>query len=293
MSRKIPLTKGVPALRRGLCFVLSLCLVFGAFVFAPGGLEVEAEAETNLKYGESYTLSISISVTNDADGRNSAKCKVYTRPTNGLGREHLYKEYDIKGSVDEENDSWSLNESLGNEFVSEVEIYTNFGGGFTWREWGADVTIKVNGINIKSAHITSKSSCFSSSDTHNYLPTDSTQYPWPKTINVINHHHNISYLPDEENFYEFYQTNKNTPAQGKIFINACDNFGVTWYGGTYTGSADGVTNDSGDSSYHSRPGPFAINSRLRRRITPSTFSAPAASGARQKPLPPKFLKGAQ
>ncbi len=250
MSRKISMIKGVPALRRGLCFVLSLCLVFGAFVFAPGGIEVEAEAETNLKYGESYTLSITVDVTDDADGWNSAKCKVYTRPTNGLGRQHLYKEYDIKGSVDEGSDSWNLNENLGNEFVSEVEIYTDFGGGFTWREWGADVTIKVNGINIKSGHITAKSSCFSSSDTHNYLPTDSTQYPWPKTINVINHHSNISYLPDEENFYEFYQTNKNNPAQGKIFINACDNFGVTWYGGTYTGSADGVTNDSGDSSYH-------------------------------------------
>ena len=129
MSRKISMIKGVPALRRGLCFVLSLCLVFGAFVFAPGGIEVEAEAETNLKYGESYTLSITVDVTDDADGWNSAKCKVYTRPTNGLGRQHLYKEYDIKGSVDEGGDSWNLNENLGNEFVSEVELVTLDGNG--------------------------------------------------------------------------------------------------------------------------------------------------------------------
>ncbi len=55
MSRRLSVIKGVPALRRGLCFALSLCLVFGALVFAPGGLDVEAEAEANLKYGESFT----------------------------------------------------------------------------------------------------------------------------------------------------------------------------------------------------------------------------------------------
>ena len=250
MSRRLSVIKGVPALRRGLCFALSICLVFGALVFAPGGLDVEAEADANLHYSEGYTLSITVDVTDDADGWNSAKCKIYTKRLNGLLGEHLYTEYDIKDSIDEGSDVWNLNVDVGNEFVSDVDIYTDFGGGFTWREWGADVTIKVNGINIKSGHITSSSSCFSSSNTHNHLRIDSTHYPWPKTINVINHHRDIDMLPDEENFYEFFQLNKQSYPYGRIFISACDNYGVTWRGGAYGGSADSVTNDSGDSSYH-------------------------------------------
>ena len=89
--------KGVPALRRGLCFVLSLCLVFGAFVFAPGGIEVEAEAETNLKYGESYTLSITVDVTDDADGWNNASFIL----SNSMDHSVQDRYWDIKSNIDD------------------------------------------------------------------------------------------------------------------------------------------------------------------------------------------------
>ncbi len=229
-------------LKRTACVIIAAALVFGSFACAP--FDIKADAAANLKFGDNYRLTIDLEVTNDADGWNSAWCKVWTRPKNGTGSEHLFKEYDIKDSVDNGDDTWSLTEDLGTEFPSDIEIYTDFGGGFTWRAWAAEVTIKVNGINVKSSHLISESGCFSSSNTHNHLYIDTIHFPWPKTINVLNHHTDIPGLPDEDNFYDFYQGAGAATATGNIFINACDVYGVTWYGSKGEGGyANSVTSD--------------------------------------------------
>ena len=235
--------------KKALCLLLSLALIFGAFVFAPP--VIEADAASNLKFRNGYTIRITLTVTDDADGWNSACCKIYTRPKNGTGSEHVFKEYDIKSYIDHSGGTWEVTENLDTEFPSDVLIYTDFGGGFTWREWAADVTVYVNDINVRSSHVVSSSSCFDSSDEYDYLTIDKIHYPYPKTINVLNHHSEIEGLPDEENFNDFYQAEGSKMASGKVFINACDAYGVTWYGSPGKGGqANSVTNDSGDKDLY-------------------------------------------
>ncbi len=231
---------------RALCIMLALMLVFGAVFAAP--VSIKAEAASNLQFGENYVIKIDIKVTDDADGWNSAYCKIYAKDNNGTGTEREIEQYDIKSSIDHSDGTWTVTRDLGTAFPSDVLVYTDFGGGFTWREWKAEVNIYVNGVNVRSSYITSSSSCFSSSNDYNYLPIDPIHYPYPKTINIINHHSVIPNLPQEENFNEFYEGQQAGTASGRIFINACDIYGVTWRG--YKGSAgepSKETNDSGDS----------------------------------------------
>ena len=239
---------------RALSIILALALVFGALV--PGLGTIKAGAAGTLNFSESYNVKVSISVTNDADGWNSASCKIYAKEFCGTGPERKVQEYDIKSSIDDDNETWTVTESCGHSFPSKVVIYTDFGGGVTWREWGADVNIYVNDVNVKSAHLVVKSSIFSSSDQTDTLTIDKIHYPYPKTINVLNHHPDIEDMPAEENFNEFFEDDTEPGrATGNIFINACDVYGVNWYAdyGAY-GAPDDYTNDSGDGILYGTTG---------------------------------------
>ncbi|MBO4893662.1 MAG: InlB B-repeat-containing protein [Clostridia bacterium] len=256
MSQTFSAKSYIIPVKKALCLLLAAALIFSALVFAPPA--VKAEAADGYLYGSSYKVKITLHVTDDADGWNSASCKIYARAFQGAGSESLVKEYDIKDSISYSGADWETEYDCGTSFPSKVLIYTDFGGGFTWREWAADTTVYVNGVNVRSQHIVSSSGCFSSSDNTATLTIDRSNYPYPVKINVLNHHENLSDLPDEENFNEFYEgdvTDRiyHDAAAGRVFINACDRYGVAWSGLNAIGSyADNTSNDSGDRCRYER-----------------------------------------
>ena len=250
MSQTISVNSKLSTLKKALSLILAAALVSGTFVFAPA--PVKAEAAGSYLYGSSYKVKISLTVTDDADGWNSASCKIYATAKQGTGSQSLVKEYDIKDSISSSGSTWEVEYDCGSAFPSKVEIYTDFGGGFTWREWAADATVYINGVNVRSRHIVSSSSCFSSSDNTAVLSVDYTNYPYPSTVNILNHHSSLNDLPDEETFNEYYEGDitdgtYGDAVSGYVFINACDRYGVAWNGKGSAGCrANKTSNDSGD-----------------------------------------------
>ena len=251
MTGRRTLKKSYAALRKALCLVLAVCMAAGAFACAPFNLSPRVEAAgTPYLYSYNYQIRVKLDVTDDADGWNHAIMKIYSAERNGISGNYEETQQNIKDYVDNGDDHYDFTMNCGTNFPNKVTFYIDFGGGFTWREWGADVTIYINGVNVKSQHIVAKSGCFSSSDTTITLSVDKTLYPYPKTINVLNHHPQINELPDEENFNEFYEGSM-SDARGYVFVNACDQYGVTWYGNAYYGGqANSVTNNSGDRHFY-------------------------------------------
>ena len=216
------------AFKRILCLITAAALIFSIFVSCFTA-NAENDGKESLLFKNDYDVKITISVTNDADGWISAKFELYTKAVNATAKdEKKHTEADIMSNINDENDVYTYNANLGLCFPTKVKIYTDFGGGFTWRKWEADVKIYVNDTIVKAEHILSSSSAFSSSDTWNTVTVDKSRYPYPETINVINHSKSIPELPDDENFFEFSSENNSNTAFGDVFVNACDQYGTRW-----------------------------------------------------------------
>ena len=220
--------KTAAGLRRVVSFMTAVLFVFLSFssFLVIGSAAAE---EVNLLYKDGYDIKVQIKVTNDADGWDSAKLQVYTRDLNGRSKEEKRAdEVNITDKVSEDGAEYNYTKSLGQAFPSKIRIYTDFGGGFTWRKWEADVKIYVNDVIIKAEHIFASSSAFSSSDQWTTIMIDNSKYPFPETMNIINHRLSIPELPDEENFFEFVSAKDSDTAEGNVFINACDQYGTKW-----------------------------------------------------------------
>ena len=212
--------------RRLACLLTAILLVSGLFALAPAA---NAADQPVLLYKDSYEIQVSVKVTNGAGGWNSAKFELYTKAVNGTdASEEKFDSVDVKNVISSEGSTYNYKKSLGLSFPSKIRIYTDFGGGFTWRKWEADVKIYVNGIVVKAAHLFASSGAFSSADTWHTITIDPTKYPYPETVNVINHNSNIPELPDDDNFFEFTASDYSESASGSVFINACDQYGVRW-----------------------------------------------------------------
>ena len=216
------------AFRRLICLCAAVLLVFGSFAAAlPVGAAGAGEAD--LLYQSGYDVKVTVKVVNDADGWESAKFVLYTRALNGTDLTvNKQDEIDIMSKVSSAGGVYTYNKNLGLCFPTEVRIYTDFGGGFTWREWEADVKIYVNGTVVKAEHIYASSGAFSSSDKWHKIPVDAGKYPYPETIQIVNHRKSMPELPDTDNFYEFVAAKNAAESFGDVFINACDQYGTRW-----------------------------------------------------------------
>ena len=152
--------------------IMLLCLMPA---FAVSGAALSAQSN--------YEVRVRIETTSDADAWKSASMTIYTASSNGRGSSSSDSWSDIVSNVDDESDVFDVSEDYAG-FPTRVEIYTDFGGGFTWRSWEADVTVYVNDVNIASKHIYASSSAFSSSDTLNTVYIDETKYPYPANIEL-------------------------------------------------------------------------------------------------------------
>lgn len=164
--------------RKGFSVFLSLLLSLSVLT----GVSFTAAAAGTLTeepYGTNYTVKVTVTTTNDADGWNSANLKLYTKAYNGRGSSVKAVEYNIKDSIDEGNETFTASLNCGASFPEKVVIYTDFGGGITWREWNGSVKIYVNGNNVKAETIYATSSAFESSNATNTVKIDESKYPYP------------------------------------------------------------------------------------------------------------------
>jgi hypothetical protein len=128
-----------------------------------------------------YKVEVKIETTTSAGGWNDASVEIYYKKENGKGEgTSTYPDCSVS-DFEDKGDVCHVNKTCDG-FPARIEVYTDFGGGMTWRSWEADVTVYVNDVNVTSKHIYASSSPFSSSDTTNIITIDETKYPYPSTV---------------------------------------------------------------------------------------------------------------
>ena len=165
----------------GTVFALILLLTFFSVlptaVFADDSLSAQRTEKTPPRIN--YDVKVTVKVTEDAGGWNDAWIAINQRYESGTAKKTETKK--ITGLKDDfDNKTEFSYEKKGLQFPTSVDIYTDFGGGATFRKFQADVTVYVNGTNVASKHITASSSAFSSSDTTNTVTIDESKYPYPQ-----------------------------------------------------------------------------------------------------------------
>lgn len=171
--------------RRALTAFISLALVIMMFccssVLAAGDGSYGSDIGSDMDYGKvpaasSYKVKVTVKTVTDADGWDAAKLIVYTRKKTGEGK-YITRSFDIRKSIDDEGEKATVTFDAGTEFPEAVEVYTDFGGGFSWRSWEGEVRIYVNDRNIEAANIKATSRPFSSSNKTNRVEIDTNKIP--------------------------------------------------------------------------------------------------------------------
>ena len=205
--------------RRSVLFTLASALFLALFVF----LSVPARAASvTVERGDKtpsrtdYDVKVTIKVTEDADGWNDAYVAVNYKSYNASSdaANGMTKKSGLKNDFD--NKSEFSYEFTNTGFPSSVEIYTDFGGGMTWRSFQADVTVYVNGTNVASKHITASSVAWSSSNAKNTVTVDSSKYPYPVKLYLSGVHE-----AEEVSGNEW---------SGEITASLADQYGSAWEG---------------------------------------------------------------
>ena len=202
-------------LKKLISTVLSIVLVLSVMPFTP----FEAKAAT---HNSGYKFKIVIDVTDDADGWNWAFLYLYTNNDyNGFGSSQKVQEYTITDEIDEGDDVCTKEYDCGYNFPYGITLRTDFGGGFTWREWGADVKLYVNNSLVKTEHVVAKASPFSSSNATHNINIDKSYYPYPEEISVKYHN-------TDQDDYNFYQGENDEGCNASVSGKAYDQYGVSW-----------------------------------------------------------------
>ncbi len=131
------------------------------------------------------------------------------------------------------------------DYFNNVKLYVDFGGGLTHYDWGAKVTIEINGVTVKEQDIEASSSWLSSSDKsftisipkeHQYVPSK------------IKYH--VKSADSEEISYDktLYQSAAKTDGTitGRVYIAAADQYGVYW--NDWSGSLVSTTHPDTDTA---------------------------------------------
>ena len=169
--------KRLSAAAFALGWLLTLFTILPTAVFADDSLSAQRSETTPSRMN--YDVKVTVKVTEDADGWNNAWIAINQRYCCGTAKQTETKKITgLKNDFDSKTE-FSYEEK-GLQFPTSVDIYTDFGGGATWRKFQADVTVYVNGTNVASKHITASSSVFSSSDVTNTIKIDESKYPYPK-----------------------------------------------------------------------------------------------------------------
>ena len=163
--------------KRALSIILSLILVIGVIPF----YAVESSATSVTSKG--YTVKVRVYTDVDADGWNSANIKIFgANGYNGYGTETELQTVDVKSSIDHEHGEYIGTFDCGTSFPTRVQLYTDFGGGFTWRTWTGDFEVYINNKLVAQDKCVASSSAFSSSNKTHTLTIDKKDYPYVYNI---------------------------------------------------------------------------------------------------------------
>ncbi len=157
----------------------------------------------------SYKISINIKVTDDADAWDYAYFQIFARDDKGNGLANpIHTTGDFHTAIDDDGEEYTYEYDCGNNyFPSSVDVVTSFGNWGIWRDFEADVTIKINGINVCSNHIVHK--VYGDERKNTELKITGDKYPYPESFDVE--------VPpgDIEN-------------SGTVTVSAVDQYGLTW-----------------------------------------------------------------
>ena len=158
----------------------------------------------------SYKIRIDITVTDDADLWDYANFYIYGKSGRGTGsQQHINTSPDFHKSIDDDGESYTYEYDCGSDFFpTAVDVVTSFGNWGVWRDFEADVTIYINGVNVASRHVVHKVYGDERKNTMIDIGGDKYPYPDPDAFEVD--------MP------------KNIDTTGVITVSAVDQYGMTW-----------------------------------------------------------------
>ena len=158
----------------------------------------------------SYTLKVTVKVTDDADWWDYAYLYIYGRDNNGQSAErYLTCSPDFCDYIDSSDGYYEYYLDCGKSFPSTVMFRTMYGTGGSWRDFEADVKVYINGVNCAYAHCVHNVYGVQEKDT--YIKIGGDKYPYPD-LDI-----------DQRAFID-----PTDPSSGYVTISAVDQYGLAW-----------------------------------------------------------------
>ena len=209
-----------------ISILLSLVIAVASFPFVP--LTAAAADDEWDEALEEYEYFISIKTTNDADGWILANAKFFTFNDDRFTNSSVEKQFDILNDIDDDGEEFRA-VFRSKKFLDKVEVHVDFGGGLTWREWAANLTIKINNVSVIGTSLNCSSTPFSSSDRKFSERVSLDNYP---RIDSDNSHIFVKSQGENEfgtdlTFYQGKDEEK-SKIQGLVYAQLADQYNVVW-----------------------------------------------------------------
>ncbi len=212
--------------KRLISVLLSLLMIITTVPFTP--ITAAAADEDVDEALEEYEYFISVKTTNDADGWNWANVKLYTFDDDTYTTSSEVKKFNITDDIDDSGEEFR-GVYRSTKFLDKVVVNIDFGGGFTWRDWSGELTVKINGTNVISTSMSCGSTPFSSSNRAFSNRVTADKYP---KVDEDNSHIFVQSADSNElsSDLTFRQgsSEEKGKTQGRLYAQLVDQYDVVW-----------------------------------------------------------------
>lgn len=187
-----------------------------------GEIRYDITGFTDYPPTEEYTYRVTVKTIDDADGWNHAKLKFFTTDGyNGFGESEHAKTVFFEDEIDDEGDQATLT-FTSDHFLDKLELYIDFGGGFTWHDWEGELKLYINGVNVHGSRYSTSSSPWHSSDKTWEIAVPEDKKPYPKKIFFKGEDSDDIICTDAA------IDKKEKSSKGKVYAYASDQYNVYW-----------------------------------------------------------------
>lgn len=187
-----------------------------------GEIRYDITGFTDYPPTEEYTYRVTVKTIDDADGWNHAKLKFFTTDGyNGFGESEHAKTIFFENEIDDEGDQATLT-FTSDHFLDKLELYIDFGGGFTWHDWEGELKLYINGVNVHGSRYSTSSSPWDSSDKTWEIAVPEDKKPYPKKIFFKGEDSDDIICTDAA------IDKKEKSSKGKVYAYASDQYNVYW-----------------------------------------------------------------
>ena len=187
-----------------------------------GEIRYDITGFTDYPPTEEYTYRVTVKTIDDADGWNHAKLRFFTTDGyNGFGASEHAKTVFFEGEIDDEGDQATLT-FTSDHFLDKLELYIDFGGGFTWHDWEGELKLYINGVNVHGSRYSTSSSPWDSSDKTWEIAVPEDKKPYPKKIFFKGEDSDDIICTDAA------IDKKEKSSKGKVYAYASDQYNVYW-----------------------------------------------------------------